>query len=111
VQKLEADRARFVQDNLGALADSRKHDADAARDAVVEALQRIEVAERAWAEVEQFYVDLLRPVEGVDGRDVPSLNLGPVKSEAQRVLERGVPTPLPRSLYGTDEDATIRSAA
>jgi hypothetical protein len=110
VQTLEAERARFVQDNLGALAASRKHDAQA-RERIVELLEAIEVAERAWAEVEQFYVDLLRPVEGVDGRDVPALNLAAVKSEAQRVLERGVPTPLPRSLYPVEEDPTVRNAA
>jgi hypothetical protein len=112
VRQIEAERARFVQDNLGALADSRKHDADAARDAVVEALQRIEVVERAYAEVEQYYDNLLRPVPGVNGQDVPTLSLAAVKSEAQRVLERGVPAPLPRSLYAAvEQDPTIRSAA
>jgi hypothetical protein len=112
VQKLEAERARFVQANLDALAASREPDAHAAREAVIDKLEAIEVAERAYAEVEQWYVDLLRPVEGLDGRDVPSLNLGAVKSEAQRVLERGVPTPLPRSLFAPeDEDPTIRNAA
>ena len=111
VQKLEADRDRFVAEHLGELAASREHDAHAARDAVVEALERLDVVERAYADVEQWYVNLLRPVPGVDGRDVPSLDLSAVKSEAQRVLDRGVPAPLPRSLYATEADPTIRSAA
>jgi hypothetical protein len=50
-------------------------------------------------------------VPGVDGRDVPSLDLSAVKSEAQRALERGIPAPLPRSLYAVEEDPSIRSAA
>ena len=99
-------------DHLGELAASREHDAHAARDAVIEALEAIEVAERAWADVEHFYVDLLRPVSGVNGQDVPSLNLSAVKAEAQRALDRGVEPPLPRSLYRTaNADPTIRSAA
>jgi hypothetical protein len=74
-----------VVEHLGELATAREHDAHAARDEVVEALERIEVAERAYAEVEQFY--------------------------AQRVLERGIPDPLPRSLFPVEEDPTIKSAA
>lgn len=112
VRQLEAERNRFVEENLGALAASREHDAYAVRDALVEALERIEVVERGYAEVEQWYVDLLRPVPGIDGRDVPSVNLSAVKAEAQRVLDPGVEPPLPRSLYGAgDGDPTIRSAA
>jgi hypothetical protein len=71
----------------------------------------IDVAERAYAEIERFYTELLRPVPGVDGRDVPSLDLSAVKSEAQRVRERGVPVPLPRSVFAVEEDPTIRGAA
>jgi len=112
VMKIRAERDNFVAEHLGELAASREDDAHAARDEVVEALERIEVAERAYAEVEHYYTELLRPVPGVDGRDVPSLNLSAVKSEAQRALERGVPAPLPRSLYGAENaDPTVRSAA
>jgi hypothetical protein len=79
---------------------------------VVEALEAIDVAERAYAESERFYTELLRPVLGVDGRDVPSLDLSAVKSEAQRALDSCIPAPLPRSLYGGENaDPTIRSAA
>ena len=112
VQKLEAERDRFVVDHLGALAASCEHDAYAARDALVGALEAIEVAERGYAEVEQWYTTLLPPVPGIDGRDVPSLDLSALKNEVQRVRERGIPAPLPRSLYGGDDaDPTIRSAA
>jgi hypothetical protein len=50
-------------------------------------------------------------VDGIDGRDVPELYIDAVRLEAQRALERGVPTPLPRSLYAVEEDPTVRSAA
>ena len=33
------------------------------------------------------YTDLFRPVPGIDGRDVPSLNLSAIKGEAQCVVE------------------------
>jgi hypothetical protein len=69
------------------------------------------VAERAYAEVERYYTELLRPVPGVDGRDVPSLDLSAVKSEAQGARDRGIPVPLPRSIFPAEEDPTIRSAA
>ena len=111
VKRLEAERDQCVIDNLGALAASREHDAHAARDAVVSALEAIEVAERAWADVERYYTDLLRPVPGVDGRDVPRLNLSAVKSEVQRALDHGIPAPLPRSIFGGEGDPTLRSAA
>jgi len=88
IRQIEAERARFVQDNLGELAAAREADAHAVTEAVIDALGAIERVARARAEVEQWYVDLLRPVPGLDGRDVPSLNLSAVKSEAQRVLER-----------------------
>ena len=112
VRRLEAERDRFVIDHLGELAASREHDAYAAREALIEALERIEVAERGYAEVAQWYSELLRPVPGVDGRDVPSVDLSALKNEAQRALERGIRPPLPRSLYGAENaDPTIRSAA
>jgi hypothetical protein len=111
VRQIEAERERHIQDHLGELAAFREHDAHAARDAVIEALERIEVAERAWADVERYYAGLLAAVDGLDARDIPTLNLSAVKSEAERVRERGVPAPLPRSLYLADEDRTIRSAA
>ena len=112
VRRLEAERDKFVVENLGALAASREHDAHAARDALIEALEAIEVAERGYAEVEQWYTTLLRPVPGIDGRDVPSLDLSALKNEVQLALERGIRPPLPQSLYGGENaDPTIRSAA
>ena len=65
VMQLRAERDRFVVEHLGELAASREHDAHAARDAVVEALEAIDVTERAYAEIERFYTELLRPVLGV----------------------------------------------
>jgi len=79
---------------------------------VIEALESIEGAVREWRAVAHHYSDLLRPVEGVDGRDVPELYIDAVRLEAARALERGIPVPLPRSLYDADDaDPTIRSAA
>src|SRR5918997_6617293 len=102
VHKLEAERAQFVNDHLGELAASREHDAYAACDAVINFLEGIEAAERGYVEVEQWYANLLRPVPGVNGRDIPSLDLSALKNEVQRALERGIRPPLPQSLYGTE---------
>jgi hypothetical protein len=66
VRRLEAERERFVIAQLGELAASREHDAHAARDAIIDALEAIEVADRGYAEVGQWYADLLRPVPSVD---------------------------------------------
>ena len=66
-------------------AAAREHDAYAARDALIDALEAMEVAERAYAEIERSYVEFLRAVPGVDGRDVPSLDLSAPKNEIQRV--------------------------
>jgi hypothetical protein len=112
VRQLEAERDTFVADHLGELAAAREADARAVREKVVAALEAIEAVEHEYALVEHWYTDLLRPVPGIDGRDVPTLNLSAVKSEAQRALERGIEAPLPRSLYApADADPTIRSAA
>lgn len=112
VQRLEQERNQLVVDHLGELAAAHEDDAYAARNALVDALERIEVAERGYAQVEQRYTDLLRAVPGIDGRDVPTVDLSAVKREAQRILDRGVQPPLPRSLYSpADADPTIRSAA
>ena len=98
-------------ENLGPLIAAYEPDAYAVADALIEAIERIEVVERAYAEVAQRCTALLRAVPGIDGRDVPTLNLSAVKAEAQRALDRGIPAPLPRSLYAVQEDPTIRSAA
>ena len=75
-------------------------------------LEGIEAVESGYAEVEQWYTNLLRPVPGVDGRDIPSLDLSALKNEAERVRERGIEPPLPQSLYGGEgADPTIRLAA
>jgi len=111
VRKLEAERAKFLQDNLGELARAKEAAAHAATERVRKALVEVEAAAREWHRVAQHYADLLRPVEGIDGRDVPELHIDAVRLEAQRALERGIPTPFPGSLYPGDEDPTIRSAA
>ena len=112
VRQLEAERDQLVNDHLGELAASREHDAYAACDALIAAFEALEVAERGYADVEQYYISLLRRVPGIDGRDVPSLDLTAVKSEVQRVRERGIEPPLPRSLYGGENaDQTLRSTA
>ena len=51
---------------------------------VIEALESIEGAVREWRAVAHHYSDLLRPVEGVDGRDVPELYIDAVRLEAAR---------------------------
>ena len=80
IRSLEAERDRFVVDHLGELATSREHDAQVVSDALLKALEGIEVAERGYAEVAQWYANLLRPVTGVDGRDIPSLDLSALKN-------------------------------
>jgi acyl-CoA reductase-like NAD-dependent aldehyde dehydrogenase len=112
VLKVEQERAAFVQEHLGELAAAKEPAADAARERVEKALEEVEEAAREWQGVAQHFSGLLYVVEGIDGRDVPELSIDPVRLEVARARERGVPTPLPRSLYETEPaDPTIRSAA
>jgi hypothetical protein len=55
VMQLRAERDRFVVEHLGDLAASREHDAYAALDALIAAFAALEVAERGYADVEQWY--------------------------------------------------------
>jgi hypothetical protein len=112
VLKLEQERAAFVQEHLGELATAKESAAHAARERVEKALEEVEEAAREWQGVAQHFSGLLYVVEGIDGRDVPELRIDPVRLEAARALERGIPTPLPRSLYEVqDSDPTVKSAA
>jgi hypothetical protein len=112
VRRLEAERDRFVNDHLGELAASREDDAYAACDALIAAFEALEVAERGYADVEQWYTHLLRPCSvSTVGSYRASTSL-PSSLAVQRVRERGIEAPLPRSLYGGENaDPTIRSAA
>jgi hypothetical protein len=110
VRRLEAERDQFVVDHLGELAGAKEPAAHAATDRLTQALEEVEAAAREWQGVASHYSELLIPVEGLDGRDVPELHIDAVRLEAARALERGIPTPLPRSLYVVKEDPTIQSA-
>lgn len=110
IQRAGDDRARFVIDNLGDLADARREEAEAAATELEAWLEGAEAVVSHWHELARWYTDLLVPVPGVTGQDLPMLNVDSLRSEIQRVQERGIPAPLPRSLYPAD-DPTIRSAA
>ena len=112
VQKLEAERAEFIRQHLGELVEAKEPAAYRAAERLVQALDEIEAAVQEWQAVAQHYAGLLSVVDGLDGRDVPELPLDAVRLESARARERGIPTPLPRSLYGGDDaDPTTRSAA
>ena len=77
-----------------------------------ELLEAIERVERDYHVQAQRTVDLIYPVDGIQAMDVPLVDLTSLKSEAARILERGVPAPVPRQFTpDQDADPTIRSAA
>jgi hypothetical protein len=111
VRKLETERAWFVQEHLGELAAAKEPAAHAAQERMIKALEEIEEAVREWQRVASHFSGLLTVVDGIDGRDVPELHIDAVRLESARALERGIPEPLPRTLYAVEEDPTFRSAA
>ena len=111
VQKLEAERAELIRQHLGELVGTKEPAAHAVAERLTQALYEIEAAVQEWQAVAQHFSGLLSVVDGIDGRDVPELYIDAVRLEAQRALERGVPTPLPRSLYAVEKNPTVRSAA
>jgi hypothetical protein len=110
--KLRQERGRFLTDNLPALIEAQEDAAHPVRDQVVELLEAIERVERDYHVQAQRTVDLVHPVDGIQATDVPLVDLTSLKSEAARILERGVPAPVPRQFTpDQDADPTIRSAA
>jgi DNA repair exonuclease SbcCD ATPase subunit len=110
--KLRQERGQFISDNAASLIEAQREDAHRVTDQVVGLLEGIERVERDYHVQAQRCVDLIQPVDGVQATDVPLVDLTSLKSEAARILERGVPAPVPRQFTpDQDADPTIRSAA
>jgi hypothetical protein len=69
-----------------------------------ELLEAIERVERDYHVQAQRTVDLIYPVDGIQATDVPLVDLTSLKGEAARILERGVPTPVPHARPGRRSD-------
>ena len=112
LQKLRQERGQFIADNASSLMEAQHEDAHRVTRDVVGALEAIERVERAYHLQAQRIVDLIQPVDGVQATDVPLVDLTSLKSEAARILARGVPAPVPRQFTPDQSvDPTIRSAA
>ncbi len=110
LRRVEMERDRYNVDHFGELVGEVVPEAVKVAEALEAQVAGIEDALETYAQVEQRVIRLTRPVQAIDGSDVPSAGIEVLRSEARRVLDAGIPAPLPRSL--TDQaDPTIRSAA
>jgi hypothetical protein len=109
--KLRQERGRFISENLTELVAAQEDAATAVRDQVIETLEAIERVELDYHVQAQRAVSLIAPVDGYQAQDVPLVDFSSLKSEAARILERGVAPPVPRQFTPDhDADPTIRSA-
>jgi hypothetical protein len=106
----ESELSRYVTDHLGDLMAEAEPEAKKAAEAVGEKMAELTEAIEGWYAVEQRVVSILGPVPGMTGRDLPRPPFEGLRSELRRLHGEEIPAPLPRSLYGgDDEDPTIRS--
>ncbi len=110
LRRVEMERDRFVVDNVADLVGEQVPSAIRAAEALEAQVAGIDDAVRAYNAVQQRLAMLLRPVQGVDGGDIVMANVDSLRMECQRVLDQGIPAPLPRQ-FTEQEDPTIRSAA
>jgi len=93
-----AARARdaFIVAHHGELVAERSPAALAAVKAIEDATAALAEGVRTWRAEAAIQVDLLRPVAGRDGRDVPDLHIHQPVRDLLRAVRGGVPAPLPR---------------
>ncbi len=92
--------AQFKVEHLEELAAELEPRARAAVADIEAALQNLVAATRSYSAVSGAYSELLRPVQGLDGSDLPpALWVATMSTWAQKALGKEVRPPLPRSLY------------
>lgn len=102
VRRAESDLGRFIGDNAAELIAEIEPEADAAVEAIENAADALLEAFTLHANVGGRVAVLLRFTPGLDGRDVPSTPGDQIRQEIERMLQRGIPRPLPKSLYPVD---------
>ena len=91
----QADRDKYVAQNHGALVDERSPIARAAVQSIEDAIAALAEGVRRWTAEQQIQINLLRPVPGRDGREVPELQCRELARDLRRATSDGVPLPVP----------------
>jgi len=95
-RRLQVGRDAFVAEHHAELVAERAPVALAAVKAIEDATAALAEGVAAWRAEAGIQVDLLRPVAGRDGRDVPDLHIHQPVRDLLRAVRGGVPAPLPR---------------
>jgi len=93
--KAQRERDAFVAENHAALVSERIPVATAAVKQIEDAIAALGEGVRLWTAEQQAQVDLLRPIPGRDGREVPELQCRELVRDLRRATADGVPMPVP----------------
>lgn len=97
LQRAAGEVERHITASLVELAAELAPDCFAAAERVEKAIEEVFAAREAWQAEARRFTDLLRPVQGVSGADLPYLKLERLEG-ALRGLRGQVPPPMPRQL-------------
>ena len=88
-------RDAFIAEHHGELVAERSPMAHAAVKAIEDATASLAAGVKAWRAEAASQLDLLRPVAGRDGREIPDLHIYQLVRDLGRAVQAGVPAPLP----------------
>jgi len=94
-RRTQVERDAFIAANHAALVGERAPAARAAVKAIEDATAALAEGVKAWRAEATSQLDLLRPVAGRDGREIPDLQIDQLARDLQRAVQAGVPAPLP----------------
>ena len=94
-QRAQRDRDLFVSANHGGIVAERAPSAREAVKMIEDAIAALTEGVRAWRAEAAIQVDLLRPVAGRDGREIPDLPIYQLVRDLGRAVQAGVPAPMP----------------
>ena len=94
-RRTQVERDAFIAANHAALVRERAPAARAAVTAIEDATAALAEGVKAWRAEAASQLDLLRPVAGRDGREIPDLQIDQIVRDLGRAVQAGVPAPLP----------------
>ena len=102
-------RDAYIAQNHGELVAERTPQVKQAVRAIEEAIAALGRAMADWQQEAAVQRELLRPVEGRNGREIPELTIQQAARELIRDLERkGIPTPLPHGSLTSPSPKVLR---